>query len=71
MSLFYIFFYFNSVSTYIFSILGDEEPKLSADNQWVILAELIPWSEFEGKYAELFSEEMGVHPKASEWHWGH
>ena len=26
MSLFYIYFYFNSVFTYIFSILGDEEP---------------------------------------------
>ncbi|WP_445172169.1 hypothetical protein, partial [Microcoleus sp.] len=26
-SLFYIFFYFNSVFTYIFSILGDEEPE--------------------------------------------
>ena len=27
------------------------EGKLSADNRWVIMANLIPWSEFEGEYA--------------------
>ena len=40
------------------------EGKLSADNRWVILAELIPWSEFEGEYAELFSAEMGTPSKS-------
>jgi transposase, IS5 family len=49
--------------------------KLSSDNRWagltsswgnprrqplVIMAELIPWSEFEEEYAENFSEKMGA-----------
>jgi transposase, IS5 family len=34
--------------------------KLSSDNRWVIMAGLIPWSEFESKYAENFSETMGA-----------
>ena len=34
--------------------------KLSPDNRWVIMAELIPWSEFEAEYAEKFSEKMGA-----------
>ena len=34
--------------------------KLSPDNRWVIMAELIPWAEFEEKYAENFSETMGA-----------
>ena len=34
--------------------------KLSPDNRWVIMAELIPWSEFEEEYAENFSEKMGA-----------
>lgn len=34
--------------------------KLSPDNRWVIMAELIPWSEFEATYAENFSETMGA-----------
>ncbi len=33
--------------------------KLSPDNRWVIMAELIPWLEFEAEYAEKFSERMG------------
>ncbi len=33
-----------------------KETKLLADNRWVIMAELIPWSEFEAEYAENFSE---------------
>ena len=37
--------------------------KLSPDNRWVIMAELIPWSEFEEKYAENFSETMGATAK--------
>ena len=37
--------------------------KLSPDNRWVIMAELIPWSEFEAEYAEKFSEKMGAPAK--------
>ena len=37
--------------------------KLSPDNRWVIMANLIPWSEFEEEYAQNFSEEMGVPAK--------
>ena len=37
--------------------------KLSPDNRWVIMAELIPWSEFEEKYAEKFSEKLGAPAK--------
>lgn len=40
------------------------EGKLSEDNRWVIMAELIPWSEFEEEYATLFSEEMGAPAKS-------
>jgi hypothetical protein len=29
------------------------EGKLSPDNRWVIIANLIPWSEFEEEYAVL------------------
>ena len=34
--------------------------KLSPDNRWVIMAELIPWSEFEEQYAQKFSTKMGA-----------
>ncbi len=34
--------------------------QLSPDNRWVIMANLIPWSEFESEYAEKFSEKMGA-----------
>lgn len=38
--------------------------KLVADNRWVILAELIPWQEFEAEYAKNFSENgMGAPAK--------
>ena len=37
--------------------------KLSPDNRWLIMAELIPWSEFEEEYAEKFSEKMGAPAK--------
>ncbi len=37
--------------------------KLSLDNRWVIMAELIPWAEFEEEYAEKFSEKMGAPAK--------
>ena len=38
--------------------------RLSEDNRWVILAKLIPWSKFEGKYAENFSEDLGAPAKS-------
>ena len=37
--------------------------QLSSDNRWVIMAELIPWAEFESEYAEKFSEKMGAPAK--------
>ena len=37
--------------------------ELSSDNRWVIMAELIPWLEFEVEYAEKFSEKMGAPAK--------
>ena len=37
--------------------------KLSPDNRWVIMAELIPWAEFESEYASKFSEKMGAPAK--------
>ncbi len=37
--------------------------KLSPDNRWLIMAELIPWTEFEEEYAEKFSETMGAPAK--------
>jgi transposase, IS5 family len=40
------------------------EGKLSEDNRWVIMASLIPWSEFEEEYATFFSEEMGAPAKS-------
>ena len=40
------------------------EGKLSEDNRWVIMADLIPWQEFEEEYASLFSEEMGAPAKS-------
>ncbi len=40
------------------------EGKLSSDNRWVMMASLIPWSEFESEYASLFSEEMGAPAKS-------
>ena len=40
------------------------EGKLSEDNRWVIMASLIPWSEFEDEYASIFSEEIGAPAKS-------
>lgn len=34
--------------------------KLASDNRWVIMANMIPWSEFEAEYAEIFSASMGA-----------
>ena len=39
------------------------EGKLCEENRWVLLANLIPWSEFEEEYAQNFSEEMGAPAK--------
>ena len=40
------------------------EGKLSCENRWVMMADLIPWQEFEDEYASLFSEEMGAPAKS-------
>jgi transposase, IS5 family len=36
------------------------EGKLSQDNRWVIMANLIPWDEFEEEYSKNFSINMGA-----------
>lgn len=36
------------------------EGKLSQDNRWVIMANLIPWDEFEEEYAKNFAIDMGA-----------
>ena len=36
---------------------------MSKDNPWVIIASLIPWSDFEEEYASFFSEDMGAPAK--------
>ena len=38
--------------------------RLSSDNRWVKMAELIPWSEFEAEYAENFPTDMGAPAKS-------
>ena len=38
--------------------------KLSGDNRWVKLAELIPWEIVEGNYAEQFSDTIGAPAKS-------
>ncbi len=38
--------------------------KLSGENRWVKLAQLIPWEAFEAKYAEQLSEDMGAPAKS-------
>jgi IS5 family transposase len=37
--------------------------KLSGENRWVRLAELVPWEEFESEYAEQFSQGQGAPAK--------
>ncbi|NET90184.1 MAG: transposase [Kamptonema sp. SIO1D9] len=37
--------------------------QLSPENRWVIMAELIPWSEFEAEYEKNFSQNMGAPAK--------
>ncbi len=38
--------------------------RLSADNRWVKMAQIIPWSEFESEYAANFPAEKGVPAKS-------
>jgi hypothetical protein len=38
--------------------------KLSSENRWVKLAELIPWGEFEAEYESQFSENIGAPAKS-------
>jgi hypothetical protein len=38
--------------------------KLSADNRWVKMTQLIPWSEFESEYAQNFPTEKGAPAKS-------
>jgi hypothetical protein len=38
--------------------------KLAEDNRWVILAQLIPWTEFESEYAQNFVTEVGPPAKS-------
>jgi hypothetical protein len=38
--------------------------QLDENNRWVILSNLIPWSEFEQVYASLFDEKMGAPAKS-------
>lgn len=40
------------------------EGKLSSDNRWVIMANFIPWTEFESEYSYGFSAEMGAPAKS-------
>jgi len=37
--------------------------KLSGENRWVRLSELVPWETFEGEYAEQFSQGQGAPAK--------
>ena len=36
---------------------------LNENNRWVILSKLIPWSEFEEQYANLFDDKIGAPAK--------
>jgi transposase, IS5 family len=38
--------------------------RLSPDNRWVKMAQIIPWSEFEAEYAKNFPTEMGAPAKS-------
>ncbi len=37
--------------------------QLDENNQWVIMANLIPWQDFEQKYADIFDEKLGAPAK--------
>ena len=36
------------------------EVQLDENNRWVIMANLIPWLEFEQEYALIFDEKLGA-----------
>lgn len=38
--------------------------KLAEDNRWVMMAQIIPWSEFEAEYAQNFATVMGAPAKS-------
>ncbi len=38
--------------------------KLAEDNRWVLMAQIIPWSEFEAEYAQNFATVMGAPAKS-------
>lgn len=38
--------------------------KLSSENRWVVLSQLVPWTEFESEYAEQFSSTQGAPAKS-------
>ncbi len=38
--------------------------RLATDNRWVLMAKIIPWSEFEAEYAQNFTTEMGPPAKS-------
>ncbi len=39
------------------------EIQLDENNQWVIMADLIPWEQFEQEYASIFDEKLGAPAK--------
>jgi len=39
-------------------------PKLASNNRWVMMAKLIPWSDFEAEYAQNFAKSMGAPAKS-------
>lgn len=40
------------------------EGKLRKDNRWVIMAQLVPWAEFDQEYASLFKTKIGARAKS-------
>jgi transposase, IS5 family len=45
------------------------EGKLSGDNRWIKLAELIPWYELEDEYAAQFCKVLAPRISHIAWHW--
>lgn len=53
---------YKSIDTLQHSFLDFNQPmglKMNPENRWIKMAALIPWDEFEIKYAELFPSETG------------
>ncbi len=38
--------------------------ELDENNRWVVMANLIPWGEFEEEYANIFDEKLGAPAKS-------